>query len=203
MNDITRQQVNEIQNIYKPLVAKYGNDTKAAMYDRLPVERYMELAKIDTLKDKSILEIGCGLGGMYSYLHENNLIDKNKYLGIDIVQEMVDLASKQYPEARFKHLNIHENMLSEQFDYVLMSGMFNNNIDNPNDYIRSVIEKAFEYCNLGIGFNFISDYVNFKTNEMCYFHPEDILNFCINNLSRKVNIYHHYTRCDVCVFVYK
>ena len=93
--------------------------------------------------------------------------------------------------------------LAEIFDYVLISGMFNNAIPDGVTYLHEMTSLAFRHCALGMAFNFISTHVNATDAELAYHDPVAILDFCLRHLSRKVTIEHHYERCDVVVFVYR
>ena len=116
---------------------------------------------------------------------------------------MVEVAKINHPEARFACKNILEEKLTETFDFVLMQGLFNNPVKNSKLYMESILEEAYAYCKTGMGFNFISEYVNYKTLDMEYFKPEEVIGFCIKHLSRKLSVFHHYYNCDVCIFVYR
>lgn len=49
----------------------------------------------------------------------------------------------------------------------------------------------------------IMRYKELYKEERSYHNPLEIFKFCIDELSPKVNISHHYEKCDVSVFVYK
>lgn len=58
------------------------------------------LSKFSNIEKPEILEIGCGPGNIARYLIEKRS-DLN-YLGIDVAPNMIALAKKNVPEARFK-----------------------------------------------------------------------------------------------------
>ncbi|MBN3905791.1 MAG: hypothetical protein HWQ35_04165 [Nostoc sp. NMS1] len=59
-------------------------------------------------------------------------------------------------------------------------------------------------CSIGYFAEYLQEhYVNFRQETMAYYEPEAVLRFCIQQLSRKVTIIHHYYHCDVCIYVYK
>ena len=91
--------------------------------------------------------------------------------------------------------------LQETYDYVFLCGVFN--AKTTIEFMEQMLIEAFFYCEKGLAFNFISDYVNFKTEEFSYHNPQEIFTFCVENLSRKVELHHHYAKCDVSIFVYK
>jgi hypothetical protein len=125
------------------------------------------------------------------------------YTGIDIVPEMITHAAKKYPRARFLCRDLSAEALDETFDYVMISGPFNNAMPDADDFLRELITLAFRYCTRGLAFNFLSSHVNFTEPEMAYHDPAHVLDFCIRRLTRKVVLHHHYERVDVAVFAFR
>ncbi len=163
--------------------------------------RFRKLCEIANLKGRKVLEIGCGIGDFYPFLM-NKFTDVH-YTGIDIVPELIDYAKKKYPEAFFHCIDLLENIFKDRFEYVFISGVFNNEINNATQFLFSMISIAYELCENGLAFNFTSNYVNRYDNGMAYHDPVAVLSFCLENLSKRVFLYHHYERCDVAVFVYR
>jgi SAM-dependent methyltransferase len=163
--------------------------------------RFAQLLEIADLNDRSVLDLGCGLGHLYPPLVAR--YPRARYRGIDVVPEMVACAAAKYPNARFEVANLLQGELAEQFDYVLASGVFNNAIDDPTGFLESLIERAYARCRLGLGFNFISRYVTFTEPALAYHDPARVLSFCLDRLGPKVVMHHHYERRDVAVFVYR
>lgn len=56
--------VQKNKEIFEKAFAEYGDDTRSCHWDRPMVMRYSELLKIGDLENASVLEIGCGLGGL-------------------------------------------------------------------------------------------------------------------------------------------
>ena len=165
------------------------------------VMRFEKLAEIGDLTGKRVLDLGCGIGDFYPYLKDR--FAHFDYTGIDIVPEMIEFASQRYPDARFECRDVLLDPLTEDFDFVLICGIFNNEIPDCTGFLKEMTAAGFERCRVGMAFNFISTYVNFTHPTMSYHDPVEILGFCINKLSRKVAMHHHYQKCDVAAFVYR
>jgi SAM-dependent methyltransferase len=165
------------------------------------VMRFDQLTKIADLSGSKVLDLGCGIADFYPVLNEK--FAGLDYTGIDIVPEMIDYARAKYPAASFQCRDILQDPLAEDFDYVLICGMFNNAIHGATEFLKSMVLAAFQKAHKGLGFNFISNRVNFVDDGMAYHDPADMLTFCIDELSRKTIMCHHYERCDVSVFVYR
>jgi len=187
---------------YRDLFQKHGDTAEATQMSADGQRfRFQKLMEIADLRNRRVLDLGCGIGDFYPQLIEK--FGQLDYTGIDLVPEMVDFASKKYPGAHFLCRDLSTQGLDETFDYVLASVVFNNAMSDCDAYMRELLTHAFKYCTLGLGFNFISSHVNFTDPEMAYHDPAEVLDFCIRNLTRKVLLHHHYERVDVAVFAYR
>ena len=193
--------VKENKKIFEEAFQKYGDDTRSCHWDKPMIMRYQELKKIAELDNCKILDIGCGLGGLYEYFVKNCGMKGLDYTGIDLVDGMIKIAEKKYPEAKFMTKDIMQEKLNDTFDYVFLCGVFNQGM--TTEFMKELLREAYEYCNKGLAFNFISTYVNFRDEERSYHNPQEVFNYCIENLSRKVDMHHHYAKCDVSMFVYR
>lgn len=189
------------KKIFEESFAKYGDHPKSCHWDEKMAFRYEELVNSIDLDGSSILEIGCGIGGFYDYCINDRNIRNITYKGIDLVEGMIDLARRKYPEAEFEVCNILEQELPEQYDYVIMCGLFN--IASSTADMKKILAETFKYCKKAMAFNFISTYVNFLDEEMSYHNPEEVFTFCAKHLNRKIRLNHHYEKCDVSVVVYQ
>jgi SAM-dependent methyltransferase len=187
---------------YRGLFQKYGDAPEATQWTpEGQLFRLHKLMEIADLRNRRVLDLGCGLGAFYPLLIER--FGELDYTGIDIVPEMVDCAARKYPSARFRCRDLFTDGLDETFDYVLISGVFNNAMPDCDAFMKELLTLGFKHCRRGLGFNFISTHVNFTDPEMAYHDPAQVLDFCIRNLTRKVIIHHHYERVDVAVFAYR
>ncbi|MDE6312063.1 MAG: class I SAM-dependent methyltransferase [Lachnospiraceae bacterium] len=195
--------VQENRKIYTESFEKYGDDTKSCLWDRPMIMRYEELYKVGELNHSTILDIGCGLGGLYEYFRDDCNVRNMTYKGIDIIDGMIQTAAGKFPEADFEVRDIMTNPLTEKqgYDYVFLCGIFNRSMET--DFMKKMLKEAFSYCKKAMAFNFISTYVNFTSEENSYHNPQEIFSYCVENLSRKVSLNHHYAKTDCAVFVYR
>ena len=197
----------QVERHYPNLFQKYGDSVQACQFGSEESQsfRFEQLIQIADLGKATILDLGCGRGDLYDYLCKQKI--EVSYTGVDLVEGTVNLAQEKYPRARFLKRDLFSQPLEEKFDYVFLNAVFNNNLgSSPNendDYMQTLLKIAFQYCNSGMAFNFISRYVNFEDKEMAYHDPAQVLCFCIEELSTRVNLMHHYGRCDVAVYVYR
>lgn len=75
-------------------------------------------AKIFSRPDASVLDIGCGEGGISDYL---NSAQKSKYVGIDISSEAIGIAKKKRPGIKFIDIAANIYSPSQKFDVIIFS----------------------------------------------------------------------------------
>jgi SAM-dependent methyltransferase len=188
---------------YRGLRSTHGEGHAAAGW-RSPESqslRLEQLTQIGDLNGRDVLEVGSGLGDFYPLLQSR--FPEVRYSGVDIVPELVEAARQRFPELSFECRDILQQPLERTYDYVLISGVFNYAIPGATDFLKALTRAAFDKAQVALGFNFISTYVNFSEAEFAYHDPCVVLEHCLQQLSRKTTMFHHYMRADVCVFVYR
>lgn len=182
----------DIQEHYKSLFKKYGDSHKSSQWaDRESQEkRFQYLLEIVDKKDlegKKILDFGCGTGHLATYLKEQNI--DVEYTGIDIVTELLECAKVKHPE--FSFYNVDE-CPEEKYDYIIISGVFNNKIENNLKFFQDTLENLVKKCEKGISFNMLSHYVDYYDEKLFYFKPEEVFCFLKENISPYVVIRNEY-----------
>lgn len=189
---------------YRALVTTHGaapeGTQMSAEGQRFRFEKLMEIGDLSGLE---VLDLGCGTGAFYPFLAGR--FPTMKYLGVDILPEMVSVAARTWPGARFRSCDplAADDAELGRYDVALLSGIFNNARPDSDEFLRAIIRRAFRAARHAVGFNFISTVVNRRDPEMAYHDPAEILRFCIDELSPRVTLQHHYQRCDVSVFIYR
>lgn len=78
--------------------------------ERLCIQLYHYLLKETDLKNKDVLEVGCGRGGGCYYFV--NYLDAEKVTGIDIASGNIKFCKENYPKAQFKFLQAEAETFS-------------------------------------------------------------------------------------------
>lgn len=162
--------------------------------------RFKVLSEIGDINNCSILDLGCGVGDLYAYLNQNHYgVD---YYGIDYHPKMIKMARKKYSKARFDNSSIED--IDSIFDYVFVSGAFNLLQEDNNEYIKNWIKKTCNIAKKGVAINLLSKYapVDKKYNDLCYYDPLYILDFCVEKYG-KVSLRHDYMPHDFTFYIYK
>ncbi|MDQ7081389.1 MAG: class I SAM-dependent methyltransferase [Paracoccaceae bacterium] len=171
----------------------------------LRFEKMLALIPDFARKDASILDVGCGFAGLLEYARKQGC--QLNYTGIDLAKNMVDFSTKTYPDARFHQGNILDRPEIGKFDYVVGNGILALKLDmlrrEMDAYAHSIIRAMFSYCRKGIAFNTMTDRVNFHADNLYYRNPQDLLTWCMNELSPYVKLDHAYPLHEYTIYVYR
>jgi SAM-dependent methyltransferase len=174
-------------------VKRHGDAPEGAQYaDRETQERRMAvLSEIGVAKDSKVLDFGCGTGQLLSYL-QRSLGYEGEYVGYDISPEAIELARSVRPAGRFEVRNILEQPAEETFDYVLVSGVFNNLISDNRAFFEAISRRLMAQADVGYAFNMLSRFVDFFDDGLYYEDPLYAFRFCKEQLSPLVTLRHDY-----------
>lgn len=197
-----KQDLEKNIDFYSNLIEKYGIDVKSLNWGSKQSQelRFKVLSQIGDMTNKSVLDVGCGLGDFYEYLTNNHI--KCEYKGIDITPKMVEMAKKRFPSIDFEVKNILEESSDQEYDYIFASGIFYLVEYEPFIFMQKMVTKMFELARIGVAFNSLSTWASRKENSEFYANPAEVLDFC-KSLSKKVVINHSYHQADFTVFLYK
>jgi ubiquinone/menaquinone biosynthesis C-methylase UbiE len=196
----------QIVKKYTKSYLKYHYSPKTLGWDKGRQDiRFEILLSFFECKGKRILDIGCGFGDL------NRVITKKygstyQYIGIDIVDSLVEEGRFRYPQKNIKFINADflDYSFKSDFDIVVASGLFNLKFEkSKNDlFVKKVLKKAWKICKEGIAFDFLSDKVDYKLKHTYHNNPEQILKTAYE-LSRNVVLRNDYIPFEFCLFVGK
>lgn len=152
------------------------------------------------LNNQKILDYGCGLADFYQFLKRRGI--HVKYTGTDINENFIAHARKKFPECSFTVLDIDEDSLAEDFDYIFICGVFNLRVPGVQKDVENAMVKLFKHCKKGLALNALSAHARIKDPELNYTSPEHMIKFCIENLSSSVVLRHDRIENDFTLFVY-
>ncbi len=137
---------------------KHGDDARRvawrAVHDQeLRFENLLE-ALDDGVNEFSVLDVGCGLGDLFSYLERTGR--RCRYHGVDIVPEMIEEAKKRHPTASFEVRDIVKNSPVESYDLVLCSGGMTVRTPHHERFVRTMLDTMLGCANLAVAVNFQS-----------------------------------------------
>lgn len=71
----------------------------------------------DSIKNKSILDVGCGTGVLFKYLTQANA---KSITAIDVSEKMIEMARNKYPDGNFHCIDIFDMNENNKFDTVII-----------------------------------------------------------------------------------
>ncbi|HEA15483.1 hypothetical protein LCGC14_1540930 [marine sediment metagenome] len=143
--------------------------------------------------DSNVIDLGCGLGDMLAYFRLHGFT--GGYLGYDFVPEFINSAKNKFVDdakAQFEVFDIFKNSMSEQYDYILISGVFNNKLDDNLTFIMQTLDKSFLSCKKSVIFNALSSYVEYEDPTLFYINPINLFDECKQNLTPFIDLKHDY-----------
>ena len=174
---------------YQQLLEQYGDSPEASQWSSRESQekRFEILTQIGDLQGCDILDFGCGTGHLATYLAQQGV--DIQYTGVDIVDELLTVGQQKYPHCKFCKL---EEILDHQFDYVMISGVFNNKIEDNQKFYQDTLKQCFSIARKGVAFNLLSHYVEYYNDELFYERPESVFQYIKENISPYVTIRHDY-----------
>lgn len=198
MNEADKQKVIES---YDARFKEYGYDPRTLGWGKARHRlRYHALLSQWELAGLSLLDFGCGFGDLYGYCIEKGLdVD---YHGIDINTTLIEEGKRHYPEANLKVCDALNGGMSETFDIVVASGLFNTKIDDNQGFVESAFEFFRKTCKLGFAANFLSSNVDYRSDGLNYSDPGEILSVAYS-CSRRLVLLNNYMPFEFTIVVYK
>lgn len=131
------------------------------------------LSKVD-LDGKKLLDVGCGTGNLLEYIGSKGM--KVQYTGVDILDQMIDIAKSKKLGADFIKADIFkENIFKDSsFDVIYTSGIFNLNLGNNREFLKSALELFFRLSRETVVFNLLHTSSPDREDKYCYFHPDEV-----------------------------
>ncbi|WP_037573212.1 class I SAM-dependent methyltransferase [Spirochaeta cellobiosiphila] len=173
-------EIDKLNDHYLPRFEKHSEnyeildwESKEAQY-----QRFEQLTNLVDLKDKSILDIGCGLGDLNSYLKSNGI--NSRYIGTDVLAKMIDECKRSFQDGVFFHCDLfsHTGELpvdlkkSLPVDLIYISGIFNLNIGDMSSFFIHCMDSLDSLFTESLVFNLLSVDSPAKEEKYSYFDPQ-------------------------------
>lgn len=141
-------------------------------------KRFEALCGMADLTGASVLDVGCGMGDLRTYL--DTRFRRVTYCGIDILPEFIQAARKTYAGRSDTYFVQADFMVDgfPQVDYVLASGAFNYPCDNLL-FPYMIIRKMLDAANKGVAFNLLDDEFHAGHTDLKTYDQVEILKFCM------------------------
>ena len=196
---------NKAKDIWDGQVEKFGDSFKALAYGSKETQnrKFQILTEVGDLRNKSVLDVGCGFGDLYDFLNEKGI--EVEYFGVDISPKMIDIARKKRPQLKFETYDILETSDKEKYDYVLSTGFNCFKTGNNEILEKLMIKRMFELCKVGVAVGLQSRYYpNYDPKGPGYCSPpEELFEYCMKDVTRWVSLRHDYMPHDFTLYLYR
>ncbi len=196
------ENLNEITNKrYSTRLEKFGVDPKTLGWgckeDQLT--RFNVIIKEMNLKNKNILDIGCGFSDLYIFLKDKKIPIKS-YTGIDINPQFIEINKKKFPENNYYLKDIlTSSKLDEKIDVAIMLGLLNFKVSKVTslsnmEYSKNFIKIAFSIPNECLVVDMLTKIVTpaYPVEDMVfYYSPSEMLDYILS-LTPKIVLRHDY-----------
>jgi cyclopropane fatty-acyl-phospholipid synthase-like methyltransferase len=181
-----------LERHYDELVRRHGRAPEGAQWTSVESQRrrFAALAEVGDLSGAKVLDFGCGTGALLDYLTDTGF--HGEYVGIDLSETAVSTAADAHPGTRFERRDILAEGLDERFDYVLMSGIFNNLVSDNWALLDALTRPLLAAADRAIAFNMLSTYVDYTDDGLWYADPGAVFAWCKTELSPAVTLRHDY-----------
>ena len=202
--NIDKRANQQLNDFWQNRIKEYGNNFKVVGWTKESQQKRFEaILQLGELENSSLLDIGCGRGDLYKFLH--TVKSKISYTGFDLNPTMIEYCQQLYPEIKdsFKVFDIMKGTPEKRYDYATCIGVLNQFTapDSP-EFAAKFIEKLFSLVNRAVAIAVTSIHAPRKTPDTFYFDPKDMLEkisrFCTN-----FKIDHSYLKNDFTIFLYK
>jgi len=195
----------ETLEYFDGLLEQASDDFAAIGYSKQSnIKRYCTLLKLGKFANKSVLDVGCGIGGLYDFLQEQGI--QCEYVGIDINPNMISRAKAKHQNMQdnFFVCDIIEEKLNKKFDYVVSNGPLNIKYATGSnlDITIKLMRRMYDLANIGTVITMTSFFTKKPNDTTFYYHPlellKEVFTFCVN-----IKFDHTYLPHDFAVFCYK
>jgi len=163
--------------------------------------RFKILAEIGDLQGVSVLDIGCGFGDLLDYFTSSGHNDV-RYTGTDLNPALIEVAQKRHPQARFLATTDLNQFATGSQDYVFLSGLFNFKIQDNTGFMHDTVRESFRIARLGVAFNLLGSYVDFKEDHLFYHQEQEVFDFA-KGLTRFVTLRADYPLYEFTIYLHQ
>jgi SAM-dependent methyltransferase len=150
-------------------------------------------------EDSSVLDVGCGQGGLLRFLREKKI--GKTYTGVDVSPKMLKkarLLGDYFIEGDFMNepLEVH--------DHVIALGTFSLINEDPYGYLRKSLARCFELCDKSLCTTFLidNDEIKFPDDRLFYYDAVEAFRVCIG-ICPKIVFNTGSLSCEALVCMYK
>jgi len=204
-----KANIQRVKAFFEPRPALHGDSHLAVDWgsEESQYARFAALNRLAPLQQKSLLDVGCGLGHLLDWVTKQG-ISIDYYEGLDITPSMVQAARQRYPGISFNECNLLAGDLPDRkgYDVVFASGIFYLALDEPYSYLSSLLDHLYSHTRQVLVFNLLT-LANAEPGSLAskgeFRAQVDKLLAIVSSLSPFFCLDHSYHGADATVAVYR
>jgi SAM-dependent methyltransferase len=190
---------------YREAFRQHGNSPDAVLWPKGRQHlRFEALTSHFPRAGFSVLDFGCGLGHLKSYLDARHR--DFRYHGVDVVPEFIAECSRTFPGSSFTRINSHAEV-GGSYDYVVMSGAFNllylPEAERHQGLVFEILEHLFQFTQSALSCDFMTDKVDFRQPGAFHMSEPALVGFIRDRLSPRYVLDHSYMPYEFAARVFK
>ncbi len=183
--------------------AATGDDDCARVGTSAKSQRWrfqMFTAAVGGLEGRSVLDVGCGAGELYAYLHET--APTTTYRGIDISPAMVARSRERFPGGDFDVVDLLEGPVDRAWDLVAAFGVFNVRTPGAEALLPRMLRRQFECARVAAHVSLLtSEFEGFDEHAL-HWDPRELFDLALS-ITPYVSVRHDYLPHDFSVTLFR
>ena len=169
-------QEDRVRKHYEPLIDPSRESFEIADWGDAAsqLKRFEVLADNADLAGRSLLDVGCGTGDLWAFLAGRGL--GVNYLGVDLLDKMIDEARRRHPAAAFECLDPFDaaSLTDRRFNVVFASGVFNLDTGNSREFLPAGIARLLALADEALVFNLLHARADTHYDHCVYYTPDQL-----------------------------
>ncbi len=166
-----------------------GDDMTVLEYSSEQVQEKIFQHAIDKfdLKDRTILDVGCGLGYLKKYL-DANAPGYRSYHGVDLSVRMLEGARKRFGDHFERRDVLAQQFAEKEFDQVFLLSVLGYPVTkDPFGYMSALLRELYRVALVGLVFTHLAPGRRDETSDFTV-APQAMADWCRQNLSPNVTL---------------
>lgn len=192
-----------IAAFYDQRVERFGMDHQALDWGSRTSQqrRFQVLTEIDDLAGRSVLDVGCGMADLFTFMQARRI--PTSYTGYDISPAVLASARRRYPDLDLRLVDLMtQDIDTPRFEYVFASGIFYLRPQGSYAYLAAMVRQMYRACRHGAAFNSLSSMSDRIDPDRFVADPAKVLDLCLD-ITPNVALRHDYLPHDFTVYLYK
>jgi len=197
-----KEQRKRIVDRHRDSLTRYGYSSHALYWSSTGIQeiRFRVLAGIGIESGDSVLDVGCGFADFKGWFERQG--GQLDYTGIDLSPDLLREAGKRHADATLIEGDLFDMDFSERsFDWVILSGALNENLQDQGAYAYRVIARMFELCRKGVAFNLL-DARHIRGFGLQTHQPDTVFDYCRSRFP-DCTLHDEYLKNDFTIYLRK